>query len=154
VKGSAYAVEEFAKALAIEIVLDVAVIGAIEDVEHAESDPRALFLNGQPDFAQNLQIGGDKPGEARVVSRPNKLAILINRRVRKSGVEIEHWRDGKFPGRSNFAPGQNSIRSVKVETTTLIGLDHRLRIISEELVEVVQIAKRSERLLRAFRVLP
>ena len=142
-KGSAYAVEEFAKALAIEIVLDVAVIGAIEDVEHAESHPRALFLNGQPDFAQNLQIGRDKPGETRVVSRPNKLAILINRRLRKSGVDIEHWREGKFPGRSNFAPGQESIWRIEVETAPLIGLDYRLRVISEKLIEVVQIAKRS-----------
>ena len=78
-KGSAYAVEEFAKALAIEIVLDVAVIGAIEDVEHAESDPRALFLNRQPDFAQNLQIGRDKPWKAQFVSRPNELTVLIDR---------------------------------------------------------------------------
>lgn len=78
-KGSADAVKEFAKTLAVEIVLDVAVIRTIEDVEHAEPDPRALFFDRQPDLAQNLQIGRNKPWEAQLVSWANELALLIDR---------------------------------------------------------------------------
>lgn len=78
-KGSADAVKEFAKTLAIEIVLDVAVIRAIEEVEHPESDPGALFLDRQPDFAQNLQIGRYKTWVAQFVSWSNELSVLISR---------------------------------------------------------------------------
>ena len=56
-KGPAYAVEELAKAIAIEIVLDVAIVRTIEDVEHTESDACMLFLDRQPDLSQDLQIG-------------------------------------------------------------------------------------------------
>jgi hypothetical protein len=61
VKGPAYAVEEFARAITIEIVLDVSIIRTIEDVEHAESDARMLFLDRQSDLSQDLQISRDKP---------------------------------------------------------------------------------------------
>jgi hypothetical protein len=63
VKGPAYAVEEFAKAITIEIVLDVSIIRTIEDVEHSESDPRMLFFDRQSNLSQDLQIGRDKPRE-------------------------------------------------------------------------------------------
>src|ERR1700723_1097690 len=55
-------------------------------------------------------------------------------------MNIEDWGNSQFPWGGDFAPGQESIRSVEIETTTLIGLDYRLRIIAEKLIEVVQIA--------------
>ena len=58
-------------------------------------------------------------------------------------MEIEHGSEGKFPRRSNFSPRQESIGRVEVETASLIGLDYRLRIISEKLIKVVEIAKGS-----------
>ena len=55
-------------------------------------------------------------------------------------MSIDYRSEGQFPRCSDLAPGQDSIRSVEIETTALIGLDYRLRIIAEKLIEVVQIA--------------
>ncbi len=56
-------------------------------------------------------------------------------------MDIQHRRHRQFPGRSNFAPGENSIRSVKAQTPTLVLLDHSLGIIAKELIEIVQVAE-------------
>ena len=47
-KGPAGAVEEFAKAITIENVLDVAIVRTIEEVEHAESDARVVHGKQTP----------------------------------------------------------------------------------------------------------
>ena len=56
-EGPAYAVEELAKAWTIDIVLNVAIVGAIEHVEYAESDSRMFLFERQPDLSQDLEIG-------------------------------------------------------------------------------------------------
>lgn len=56
-------------------------------------------------------------------------------------MNVEHRRDRQFPGRSNFTPGENSVRGVKIQMATLARLDHGLGIIAEELIEVVQVSE-------------
>ena len=75
---SAYTVEESAEAIAVNIVLHIAIIRMIENVEDSQSDPRMLFLNGQSDFAPDLQIGRNEARQLQFISRANKVAILID----------------------------------------------------------------------------
>ena len=54
-------------------------------------------------------------------------------------MNIEYRRDGQFPWRRDFSPDQDSIGRIKVQATLLIGLNYRKRVVSEELVEIVQV---------------
>ena len=55
-KGPACTVEELAKAIAVEIVLHVPIIGAVKDVKHAEPHLGMLLLDRQSDLSQDLQV--------------------------------------------------------------------------------------------------
>ena len=54
-------------------------------------------------------------------------------------MDINYRGEGQLPGRSNFAPGQEPIRRVEAQAAALIRLYHSIRIISNKLVEVVQV---------------
>ena len=56
-------------------------------------------------------------------------------------MNIDHRSDRQFPGGSQLSPDQHSIRVIKVQTPPLVRLDHCLRIIAEELIEVVQVSE-------------
>ena len=73
----AHTVKELAEPIAIEIVLYIAVIGVIENVEDSKSDLRVLFL-GQADFAPDLQIRRNESREPQFISGSNKFAGLID----------------------------------------------------------------------------
>ena len=77
VELAAYAVEEFAKSIAVDIVLHVAVIRVIEYVENPK--PHAcMLLFRQADFAPDLQIGRNEAWQLQFISRANKIAVLID----------------------------------------------------------------------------
>ena len=78
-EGPGWTVKEFSVPITFKIVLHVAVIWVIEDVEDSESDPSVLFFYGQADFAPDLQVGGDETGKQQFVSWPNEVAVLIDR---------------------------------------------------------------------------
>ena len=76
-EAPAYTVEELPIAIAGDVVLYIAVIGAIENVEDSKSDLRVLFL-GQADFAPDLQIRRNESREPQFISGSNKFAGLID----------------------------------------------------------------------------
>lgn len=53
-EGPAGSVEELAEPGAVEIILNIAVVVAIEDVVDAKSDPRVAFLYGEANPAPDL----------------------------------------------------------------------------------------------------
>jgi hypothetical protein len=54
VEGPARSVEELTESGTVEIVLNVAVVVAIEDVVDTQSDPRVALLDGDADAAPDL----------------------------------------------------------------------------------------------------
>jgi hypothetical protein len=54
VEGAAGPVEELAEPRAVEIILNIAVVVAIEDVVDTESDPRMALLYREADPAPDL----------------------------------------------------------------------------------------------------
>src|SRR5579864_2646251 len=56
-------------------------------------------------------------------------------------MNVQHRRHGQFPGSGNFTPRYEPVRRVIVQPAALVRLDYRLRIVSIELIEIVQIAK-------------
>jgi hypothetical protein len=78
VETPAHTVKELAEPIAIEIVLYIAVIRAIENIENSEPDPRVLLFDGQPDFAPDLQIRRNESREPQFISGANKFAMLID----------------------------------------------------------------------------
>ena len=77
-EASAYTVEELTEAIAGEVVLYIAVIGVIENVENSESDPCMLFFYGQADLAPDLQIRRNKSRKPQLISGSYKFAALID----------------------------------------------------------------------------
>ena len=77
-KRPAFTVEEFTEAIAIEVVLHIAVIGMIENIEGSEADLCALVFDGQPDFAPDLQIHRNESREPQFIPWSNKFAVLID----------------------------------------------------------------------------
>ena len=51
------------------------------------------------------------------------------------------WQDCEFEWRLELPPRQESIRRVPGQPAALIRIDHRIRVVSEELIEIVQIAE-------------
>lgn len=72
-------IEELTVSIAVEIVLDVSVIGMVEDIEGSESNPRMHLFDGQGDVAPELDVGRKEAWKSQLVSRPDKLAVLIGR---------------------------------------------------------------------------
>src|ERR1700756_2647835 len=64
-------------------------------------------------------------------------------------LRISSRGDGQFPRCGNFPPEQDSIRRIEVQATTLIGLNHRHRIVTKKLVEIVQVTVRSRMDIRS-----
>src|SRR5262249_26062300 len=113
----------------------------VEKVVDSEADPGMLFSNRKTDPAQYLEVRGKETRISQRIARPNELAELVNRRVWKPRVNIQHRRDCQFPGRGNFTPGQDAIGGIKVQASTLIWLNHGLGIIAKKLIEVVQVSE-------------
>ena len=77
-KSPADAVEILAKPDAIQIVLHVARIEAVENVVNAKSNARMFILYGKTEPAQYLEISGNKSREAQLIPWPHKVSGLID----------------------------------------------------------------------------
>ena len=90
---SADAIEKAAEVIARQVVLKVAGIEVIGEIEDLQTEFHSVFAEScrETDSPQNLQIQCGKvrkaPGE---IPRPDKVALLINDRIRESGSDIQH----------------------------------------------------------------
>lgn len=135
-------VEEVAKAIAVQVVLNIAGIKMVEQVEDAESQLHGVFLAAEwnLEFSEHLKIERIEFGVPLVVSWTDKISLLVYDRIGKTVVNVEYRHQGQLPRRCELAPRQKTIGRVESQGSASIRLDHRLRIITEELVEIVQIA--------------
>jgi hypothetical protein len=78
VKSPADAVEILAKPDAIQIVLHITRIEAIENVVNTKSNPRMFVLYGKTEPAQYLEIRRNKSWEPQLIPWPHKISGLID----------------------------------------------------------------------------
>src|ERR1700688_5071162 len=102
-----------------------------------------FFAEGQHKGARYLEVEGRKAGETSGVPRSNVFAKLVFHGIGKPGMNFVNRNQCQFPPRCKSAPEQETIRRVVRESTARIRLDHRLREVAEELIEVVEVAEGS-----------
>ena len=132
-------IEEFSEAVTVQVVLHVSRIEMIEQVEHSQPNfHRVLFTaQGQSEFLQHLNIGRIEAPEALVITWADKVAPLVHNRVGKAGVKVKDRQHSHLPRRPKLAPDQKPIGRIEGQPSASVRLDHRLWVISEELVEVI-----------------
>ena len=77
-KSPAHAVEILAKPDAIQIVLHITRIEAIENVVNTKSNARVFILYGKTEPAQYLEIRGNKSREPQLIPWAHKVSELID----------------------------------------------------------------------------
>ena len=115
----------------------------VEQIEYAETDPSLEPLRTEVDLYRpgHLQIEGSEAGKALCVARADEFPQFIGDRVRKPGMDVEHRHDRQPEWRLPLPPPEDPVRCVERQPALRIRIDYRIRIVSEELVEVVQIAE-------------
>src|ERR1700724_1279714 len=114
----------------------------IEQIEHPEPQLHRVLLpvKGQPEVLEHLKIKRIKSRESLIVSQTDEITLFVHHGIWKSGVNIQDWHEHQLPGPIEFSPCQEAVGRIEGQRTARVGLDHGLRVISEELVEIVQIA--------------
>src|SRR5262245_30151102 len=107
-----------------------------------------LVLDRQSDLSQDLQVRRDKARKPQLVSRTDEFSILIDRGIWESSVNIQHRGYSQFPRSRNLRPRQESVRRIKAHATALVRLYHSIGIVSEKLIEVVQVPISSRAYIR------
>jgi len=79
VEGAAGSVEELAETRAVEVILNIAVVGVVEGIEDSEPNPRMLLPDGEANPAPDLQVGRNESRKSQFISRSHELAVLIDR---------------------------------------------------------------------------
>ena len=134
-------VKEFAEAWAIQVVLHISRIGVIEQVEDAQSDFHLpLLRKGEPELSVCLKIERVEVAKATIVSWADKLALFVYQRVGEPGVNIQDRHQRHLPRHAQLSQCKEPIRYIEGQRATCIRLDHRQRIVSKKLIEVVEIA--------------
>src|SRR5580704_285344 len=113
----------------------------IEQIEHPEPQLHRVLLpvKGQPEVLEHLKIERIKPRESLIVSRTDEITLFVHHGIRKSGVNIQDWHEHQLPRPVELSPRQEAVGRIEGRRTASVGLDHGLGIISEELVEIVEV---------------
>src|SRR5215471_853917 len=143
-KHSPDAVVESAKVGAVQIVLDVARIEVIGNVEDLESTPNPVFVQflGQREGLSHLQVERCEIRVTFAVPRADKVSVLIDYRIRKALAYIQHRGDAHAPLSPEVAPEEKSVWRVVRQMRTFVRANNRVLEIPKERIEVIEIAGR------------
>ncbi len=127
---------------AVEIVLNIARIVVIEDVEDGPAGAQVEFLVPyvRREWSCNLKVSRLETREALRTTRTDVIAILILDRVRKPGVHVVDGQDCQLPRALDVRPEQNPVRSVEGQAAFLIRLNDCLRVVADEQKWVVEVS--------------
>ena len=139
------AIGKAAEVIARQVVLKVAGIEVIREIEDLQTEFHSVFVESsrETDSPQNLQIQRGEvrkaPGE---IPRPDKVALLINDRIRESGSDIQHRRERDAIWNVELTTEEKTVRHVPGQTRALICLDDRVLEVTKVGIKVVQIPLR------------
>ena len=69
-------------------------------------------------------------------------------------MNIQDWHEDQLPGRVELSPCQEAIGRIEGHRSASVRLDHGLGIVSEELIEVVEVASGLRPHIRGMQSLP
>src|ERR1700733_1133256 len=114
----------------------------IEQIEHPEPQLHGVLLpvKGQSEVLEHLKVKRIKSWESLIVSRTDEITLFVHHGIWKSGVNIQDWHEHHLPRPVKLPPCQEAVGCIEGQRTARVGLDYGLGIVSEELVEVVEVA--------------
>ena len=139
------AIEKAAEVITRQVVLKVARIEVIREIENLEPQLYAIVLefSDQVDSPQDLQIERRKvrkaPGE---ILRSDKITVLINDRIREACTDIQNRHERDSIWNVELTLEEKTVGYVPGQPRALICLDDWVLKITEIRIEVVQIPLR------------
>src|SRR5258706_9345155 len=108
-------VNKLPEAEAVQILLHVAIVGVIEQVEHSKPQLHGVLLavKGHPEAPEHLKIELIKPWESLIVSRTDDITPFVHHGIRKAGMNIQDWHEHQFPGRVELCPRQEAVGGIE-----------------------------------------
>jgi hypothetical protein len=137
------AVGKAAEVITRQVVLKVAGIEVIREIEDLQTEFHSVFVESsrKTDGPQNLQIQRGKvrkaPGE---IPRPDKVALLIDDRIREARADIQHRENCNSVRDIELALEEKAVGYVPGQPRSLISLDDRVLEVTKVGIKVVQIA--------------
>ena len=135
------AIGKAAEVIARQVVLKVAGIEVIREIEDLQTEFHSVFVESSrdTDSPQNLQIQRGKvrkaPGE---IPRPDKITVLIDDRIREARTDIQNRHERDSIWNVELTTEEKTIGRVPGQPRALIGLEDWVLKITEIRVEVVQ----------------
>jgi len=141
--GRAQTVEELADLQATRVVLHVAWVEVVSDVEDGDTGASALIKKGDLKALEDLRIKREIHRKTSgLILRADYVKPLIDQREWKAGANLQRWRDRDFPPCFYFSVGKKTMRHVERKRSVLVRPNDESRKIAKKIVRRVQIAAR------------
>jgi len=119
--GRAEAVEELAEVQAAGVVLKIARIEMVCDIENRGPGAHTLVEKGDLEAFQDLHIERHKGRQApSLVARADEIQTIIHVRKREAGSNFHRRRNGQSIWRLQFSVGEKAMRRVERQRTVLV----------------------------------
>src|SRR5712692_3717427 len=108
-------VEEAAQARRKDVLLDVARVEVVRDIENLQPGDHLVLLlqDGNLERPPDLQVEREEHGEAPGgVARADKVQVVVHVGEGEAGVDVEHGRSLDLPWQADHAPQQEAVRRV------------------------------------------
>ena len=142
---SADAIGKTAEVIARQVVLKVAGIEVIREIEDLQTEFHSVFVESsrETDSPQNLQIQRGEVWKAPgAVSLSDKISVLIDDRIREARADIQNRHERDSIWNVELTTEEKTVRYVPGQPRALIGLNDWVLKITEIRIEVVQIPLR------------
>src|SRR6266404_6751019 len=146
------AIEKAAEVITRQVVLKVAGIEVIREIEDLQTEFHSVFVESsrETDSSQNLQIQRGKvrkaPGE---ISRSDKITVLIDDRKREARADIQNRHERDSIWNVELTTEEKTIRYVPGQPRALICLNDRVLEVTKVGIKVVQITSRRRAYIRS-----
>jgi len=139
------AIGKAAEVIARQVVLKVAGIEVIREIEELQTEFHSVFVESSRETysPQNLQIQRGKVRKAPgAVSRSDKITVLIDDRIREARADIQHRRERDAILQVDLTLEKKTVGYVPGQPRALICLDDRVLEVTKVGIKVVQITSR------------
>ena len=139
--GRAQAVEELAELQAAGVVLKVARIEMVCDIEDRGPGAYSLVEERHFEALQDLDIDGHKGGKpSSLIALADEFEAIIDVRKRKAGSNFHRRRNGQSIWSLEFSIGEKTMRRVERQRPVLVLPNDQRRKITEKIIRRVQIS--------------
>src|SRR5260370_10991542 len=141
--GRAEAVVELTKVRAGNVVLNVARIEMVRDVENDDAGARLLVQERNFETLQHCRIKRQEHREARAIPSADKIQTVVDYRVRETRTHFESRHDRDGPLGLHFTVTQEAMWNIEWQRAELVCSYDERRKISEKIVRSVEASLRA-----------